>query len=336
MKLGNKLTKNEVPSMQDTWGYDNSDQFVLTRYKQDYPTRPPETNDNFLPTNDCRRTRYSCCPDGVTPSQGYNNEGCPSDRNPRADPQMPSDECRTSQYGCCFNNINKASGPVGEGCHSKPSYPYPTTCLLPSALGPCSDWTTRWYFVPDVGKCNRFWYGGCHGNKNNFGTEEECMNACQKIPGRTTGTIEYRYRKRGMKWDRLSHENPGVDEAVGLGHVPGGQHRGIVKTLDGDTEGRILAGHDWDESSIDHKISGPSPDQSQYAPKAEDSSHHSSLYRMILNKAESSSMESLIGQTVRLLCRVSDYPFPRVEWQKDGSPVSSTRLFFFFPFLIDI
>lgn len=315
----------QVPSMQDTWGYDNSDQFVLTRYKQDYPTRPPETNDNFLPTNDCRRTRYSCCPDGVTPSQGYNNEGCPSDRNPRADPQMPSDECRTSQYGCCFNNINKASGPVGEGCHSKPSYPYPTTCLLPSALGPCSDWTTRWYFVPDVGKCNRFWYGGCHGNKNNFGTEEECMNACQKIPGRTTGTIEYRYRKRGMKWDRLSHENPGVDEAVGLGHVPGGQHRGIVKTLDGDTEGRILAGHDWDESSIDHKISGPSPDQSQYAPKAEDSSHHSSLYRMILNKAESSSMESLIGQTVRLLCRVSDYPFPRVEWQKDGSPVSSTR-----------
>lgn len=157
---------------------------------------------------------------------------------------------------------------------------YPTICLLPSALGPCSDWTTRWYFVPDVGKCNRFWYGGCHGNKNNFGSEEECMNTCQKIPGRTTGTIEYRYRKRGMKWDRLSHENPRVHEGEGFGSEPE-QRRGIVKTLDGDIEGRILAGHDGDEHNMDHRMSGPSTDQSQYAPKAEDSStsHHSSLYR---------------------------------------------------------
>nr|DBA14302.1 TPA: hypothetical protein GDO54_005295 [Pyxicephalus adspersus] len=291
----------QVPSMQDTWGYDNSDQFSLTRYKQEYPN-------------------------GVTPAQGYNNAGCPGDRNPRADPQTPSEECRNSQYGCCFDNINKASGPLGEGCRSKPGYAYPTLCLLPSALGPCSDWTTRWYFVPDVGQCNRFWYGGCHGNQNNFATEEECKNACKKVPGRTTGTIEYRYRKRGMKWDPLSHENPGVDEDAGFGDETG-VRREIVKTLDGDMEGRTLAGHDWDESNTDHRISHPSTDQTQYAPKAAASStsHHSSLYRIILDKAESSSMESSIGQTVRLLCRVSDYPFPRVEWQKDGSPVSSAR-----------
>lgn len=110
------------------------------------------------------------------------------------------------------------------------------------------------------------------------------MQACQKIPGRTTGTIEYRYRKRGMKWDRLSHENPGVDGGVGIGHEPGEQHRGIVKTLDGDIEGRILAGHDWDESNVNRRISGPSTDQSQYAPNAEVSSisHQSSLYRYCL------------------------------------------------------
>ncbi|KAM5129347.1 papilin [Mantella aurantiaca] len=112
----------QVPSMQDTWGYDNSDQFVLTRY-QEKPTPPPEKDNNFLPpANDCRRTRYSCCPDRVTPAKGYNNEGCPSDRNPRADPQIPSEECRTSQYGCCFDNINKAAGPLGEGCRSISSH----------------------------------------------------------------------------------------------------------------------------------------------------------------------------------------------------------------------
>lgn len=157
-------------------------------------------------------------------------------------------------------------------------------CLLPSALGPCSEWTTRWYFVTDVGKCNRFWYGGCHGNQNNFGSEEDCTKACHKIPGRTTGTIEYQYRKRGMKWDRLSHENPEVDKGLGFQHESGATHRGIVKTLDGDLEGRVLAGHDWDESNVDHGISGPITHQSQYEPKTEVSptSRQSSLNRYCL------------------------------------------------------
>ncbi|KAM3917998.1 papilin isoform 1-T2 [Leptodactylus fuscus] len=317
----------QVPSMQDTWGYDNSDQFSLTRYRQPTPTPPSRGEDNFIPINprDCRRSRYGCCSDGVTAAQGPNNEGCPSERNTRED-TMPSDECRTSQYGCCFDNVNRASGPIGEGCRSKPSYAYQTMCLLPSALGPCTDWTTRWYFVPDVGKCNRFWYGGCHGNKNNFETEEECMRSCQKIPGRTTGTIEYRYRKRGMKWDRLSHENPGMEEGTAYGYEQG-PPQGMVKTLDQDSEGRHLAGHEWDEHGVGYGASHPSTVKTGYEAPVEEgpSGRHSSLYRIILDKAESSAMEASVGQTIRLLCRVSDYPFPRVEWQKDGSPVSSTR-----------
>lgn len=60
---------------------------------------------------------------------------------------------------------------------------YPVICLLPSAHGPCTNWTTRWYFVPVVGKCNRFWYGGCHGNKNSFALEEECLRACRSAVG---------------------------------------------------------------------------------------------------------------------------------------------------------
>ncbi|KAM9294417.1 papilin [Gastrophryne carolinensis] len=313
----------QVPSMQDTWGYDNSDQFSLTRYKQAPPTSAPKKEDNFLPSNDCRQSRFGCCPDGQTPAQGSNNEGCPGDRNTRADSQMPSDECRTSKYGCCFDNVNKASGPVGEGCHSKPSYPYPTQCLLSSALGPCTDWTTRWYFVPDVGKCNRFWYGGCHGNQNNFASEEECMATCKKIPGRTTGTIEYRYRKRGMKWDRLSHEPIGVEKNTDTEYEQTRTRHGVVKTLDEDREGRILAGHEWDESTV----FGPYPDQSRHEPPTDTGSvsRHSTLHRILLDKVESSAMEASVGHNVRLLCRVSDYPFPRVEWKKDGHHVSSTR-----------
>ncbi|XP_075048304.1 papilin isoform X2 [Mixophyes fleayi] len=323
--------RQQVPSMQDTWGYDNSDQFSLTRYRQETPTNsPPRRNeDNFIPpnSNDCRQSRFGCCPDGVTKASGFNNVGCPSDRNPRADPLMPSDACRTTQYGCCFDNMNRASGPVGEGCPTQPSYGYPAMCSLPSALGPCTDWITRWYFVSDVGKCNRFWYGGCHGNKNNFETEEECTSSCKKTPGRTTGTIEYRYRKRGMKWDRLSHERPGVDDGTAFGNEQGERPQAIVRILDQDPEGRVLAGHEWDESNRSHGPSRPSIEQNRYEPSTEDGSpsRHSSIYRIILDKAESSAMEASLGQTVRLLCRVSDYPFPRVEWQKDGRSVSSTR-----------
>ncbi|XP_066464457.1 papilin isoform X2 [Eleutherodactylus coqui] len=315
----------QVPSMQDTWGYDNKEQFSLTRYRQ--PTSSPlKREDNFILANprDCRRNRYGCCSDGVTAAQGPNNEGCPSERNTRADSLMPSDECRTSQYGCCFDNVHKASGPVGEGCPSRPSYAYPPMCLLPSALGPCSEWTTRWYFVPDVGKCNRFWYGGCHGNRNSFESEEECIRSCQKISG---GTTENRYHNRGMKWDRLSQEHPRIEDGTAFRNEPGQRPQGTVRVLGQDPEGRPLAGHEWDGRNVGHGVSQPSTQHIGYGASAEggSSAHQSSIYRIILDKAESSAMQASVGQTIRLLCRVSDYPFPRVEWQKDGSPVSSTR-----------
>uniref|UniRef100_A0A8B9VLL9 Papilin n=1 Tax=Anas zonorhyncha TaxID=75864 RepID=A0A8B9VLL9_9AVES len=152
----------------------------------------------------CHQNRYGCCPDGVTAAQGLNNMGCPQynrevqmsrNRPAAAAPtvstkasqallqQHPSGECRSSVYGCCFDNVASASGPQGEGCLNRPNYPYPIICLLPSAHGPCANWTTRWYFVTVVGKCNRFWYGGCHGNKNSFASEEECMRVCHSSAG---------------------------------------------------------------------------------------------------------------------------------------------------------
>ncbi|KAL9849555.1 papilin isoform 1-T1 [Geothlypis trichas] len=147
------------------------------------------------PFSTCHQNRYGCCPDGVSAAQGPNNFGCPqyyrdiqtnqnhpTTTTPAASQalsqQQPSGECRGSMYGCCFDNVASAKGPRGEGCLNRPNYPYLVMCLLPSAHGPCTNWTTRWYFVAVVGKCNRFWYGGCHGNKNSFPSEEECMRAC--------------------------------------------------------------------------------------------------------------------------------------------------------------
>ncbi|XP_051833605.1 papilin isoform X2 [Antechinus flavipes] len=153
-------------------------------------TAAPGPSGRGCPRVSCQQSRYGCCPDGVSSATGPNLAGCPlsgSRHGPRAASSTaeqtesqpnPSMECRGSQYGCCYDNVASSAGPQGEGCRGRPNYPYPLRCLLPSAHGSCGDWTPRWYFIPSVGKCNRFWYGGCHGNRNNFLSEEECMKNC--------------------------------------------------------------------------------------------------------------------------------------------------------------
>ncbi|XP_064353877.1 kunitz-type U19-barytoxin-Tl1a-like [Dromaius novaehollandiae] len=35
-----------------------------------------------------------------------------------------------------------------------------------------------WYHRLETGACERFWYGGCGGNANRFGSERDCARAC--------------------------------------------------------------------------------------------------------------------------------------------------------------
>ncbi|XP_062910323.1 papilin-like isoform X2 [Mobula hypostoma] len=141
----------------------------------------------------CYKSRYGCCPDGLTSARGFNQLGCP--RHPTddlldegeliSDPRVmaqssPPDECRSSMYGCCRDEASLAQGPSGEGCRDGPNHPYPAHCQLLFANGPCTDWTVRWFFIPESAVCNRFWYGSCLGNRNNFETEDECLRQCKR------------------------------------------------------------------------------------------------------------------------------------------------------------
>ncbi|XP_056350034.1 papilin [Oenanthe melanoleuca] len=179
------------------------------------------------PFSTCHQNRYGCCPDGVSAAQGPNNIGCPQyyhDIQTRQNhptlttpaasqalsQQQPSGECRGSMYGCCFDNVASAAGPRGEGCLNSPNYPYPVMCLLPSAHGPCTNWTTRWYFVGVVGKCNRFWYGGCHGNKNSFASEEECMRVCHSSVG-----VSHLELQPSPDTEALQHQQTGSNSHTG-------------------------------------------------------------------------------------------------------------------------
>jgi len=57
----------------------------------------------------------------------------------------------------------------------------PSDCNLPPDSGPCQDRITRFYH--DGGQCQRFQYGGCSGNGNNFFTASECERHCGEEEG---------------------------------------------------------------------------------------------------------------------------------------------------------
>ncbi|XP_066550939.1 papilin isoform X2 [Amia ocellicauda] len=138
------------------------------------------------PGNSCTQTRFGCCPDGVRDALDRFRAGCqythtPTESYSSTTRREPSDSCRSTTYGCCYDRITPAAGSSGEGCHSRPNHSLTQACTLPNANGPCSDWTARWYYDDSSGGCGRFWYGGCHGNRNNFATEEECRQECLEL-----------------------------------------------------------------------------------------------------------------------------------------------------------
>ncbi|XP_072300759.1 amyloid beta (A4) precursor protein b isoform X1 [Eucyclogobius newberryi] len=51
-------------------------------------------------------------------------------------------------------------------------------CWSQADSGPCDDMLDRWYFEPEKGQCAPFLFGGCGGNRNNFGSEEYCLAVC--------------------------------------------------------------------------------------------------------------------------------------------------------------
>ncbi|KAJ3613135.1 hypothetical protein NHX12_019387 [Muraenolepis orangiensis] len=135
----------------------------------------------------CTGTSYGCCGDDVSPAQGPNLEGCGEyiATVPTASAvSLPSEnapQCRTTTYGCCYDRTTPAGGPDGEGCTDPPHPLQRSMCTLPKAAGSCGGWTARFHYNALTARCVHFWYGGCHGNSNNFMTRVECQRACPSV-----------------------------------------------------------------------------------------------------------------------------------------------------------
>jgi hypothetical protein len=53
-----------------------------------------------------------------------------------------------------------------------------TPCEQPMDVGPCDAAIPRWYYDADSGQCERFVWGGCQANENNFLRKADCEAKC--------------------------------------------------------------------------------------------------------------------------------------------------------------
>uniref|UniRef100_A0A915JP52 BPTI/Kunitz inhibitor domain-containing protein n=1 Tax=Romanomermis culicivorax TaxID=13658 RepID=A0A915JP52_ROMCU len=88
-------------------------------------------------------------------------------------------------------------------------------CLLGKDSGPCDKFVPKWFFNAADGTCGRFYYGGCHGNKNRFDKLEECEERCAKkmdpcvlppVPGPCSGTnVRFYWESNGRQCKRFNY-----------------------------------------------------------------------------------------------------------------------------------
>ncbi len=86
-----------------------------------------------------------------------------------------SGQCEKFTYGGCAGNENRYA--TRRECEQACDVDV-DVCALPAENGPCRAYIPRWYNDPASGQCERFVYGGCGGNENNFRTQAECRDAC--------------------------------------------------------------------------------------------------------------------------------------------------------------
>ncbi|GFT08121.1 hypothetical protein NPIL_166491, partial [Nephila pilipes] len=90
--------------------------------------------------------------------------------------------CQKFIYGGCTGNGNNFE--TKERCEAvcgKNQIPTPgSVCELEKVVGPCKARFPRFFYNKSTKRCEKFFYGGCRGNENNFKTKQKCEVACLK------------------------------------------------------------------------------------------------------------------------------------------------------------
>ncbi|XP_018562161.1 uncharacterized protein LOC108904193 [Anoplophora glabripennis] len=93
--------------------------------------------------------------------------------------------CNDMPFGCCHDGVTTAVGPNYSGCDPIPKS---ESCSLPLSVGSCikssmNKYTIKFAYSIDQGECRPYWYAGCGGNDNRFGSKANCEKYCVKPLG---------------------------------------------------------------------------------------------------------------------------------------------------------
>ncbi|KAH0623245.1 hypothetical protein JD844_031331 [Phrynosoma platyrhinos] len=88
-------------------------------------------------------------------------------------------KCQPFIDGECGRNANNFVNPLDCILECEKYETMPPKCELPKHGGFCRATKLRFYYNSDSGRCEKFYYGGCLGNKNNFRTMIDCLRDCE-------------------------------------------------------------------------------------------------------------------------------------------------------------
>ncbi|KAL1421535.1 hypothetical protein MTO96_023062 [Rhipicephalus appendiculatus] len=135
-------------------------------------------NDNKYPTKEkCDKTCKKSTPVPSNPVCSLPKSSGPClAYMPRYYYNSANKKCEQFIYGGCQGNANNFW--TLEEC-SKTCKPTNPVCYEPVEVGPCKAYVPRYFYNTTTKFCERFVYGGCQGNGNNFPELEVCLKACK-------------------------------------------------------------------------------------------------------------------------------------------------------------